>query len=50
MGCSCGKSKGTAAWFYVDENGAATKYPNRLQAEAAKIRNGNQGRIENKID
>lgn len=41
MGCNCGnKTQAQITYVYTAPNGAVTKYKTKIEAEAAKIRNG----------
>lgn len=47
MACNCGKGGAAknVAYVYTDSKGIQKKYPSRISAEAAKIRDGHKGSI-----
>lgn len=47
MGCNCGKTaQQKFSFVFVDEKGKRTPYTSEVQAQAAKIRNGQKGTVE----
>jgi hypothetical protein len=45
MGCNCGNKGKATQYQYVPPQGAAQTYRTEIEAQAARIRNGNTGTV-----